>query len=293
MRIQKTFKNNLPTIFLVTTPIGNMDDFSFRSIETLKNVDFIYCEDTRTSGILLNKFEIKTKTGSLHKFNELEKVDEIISRLRQNQNIALISDAGVPCINDPGMYLLEKLSQDDSLDFNISAVGAGPAYVHALVMSSYFCQKHFYIGFVDKKETKIISELQEIVEYAKQGERISVCLYESVHRIKKTLQIIFDEFKNDPVKIAIAREITKINEEIVRLSINEIPDFLKNEELVEKGEFCIVLNFDFQSDKKAIGEDEIISLAKSLVEQGLKKKEALKQLRREYEFDMDKIYKIL
>ncbi|KAJ3636376.1 hypothetical protein Zmor_004356 [Zophobas morio] len=270
-----------------------MDDFSFRAIETLKNVDYIYCEDTRTSGILFSKFDIKTKTGSLHKFNELEKVAEVTSRLRQNQNIALISDAGVPCINDPGMYLLEKLMEDKALEFNVSAVGAGPAYVHALVMSTFFCEKHFYIGFVDKKETKIITELQEISDYAKQGERISVCLYESVHRVKKTLQIIFNEFKNEPVKIAIAREITKINEEIVRLSINEIPNYLENDELTEKGEFCIVLNFDFQLDKKEISEQDLINRAQLLIEKGMKKKEALKELRREFEFDMDQIYKSL
>jgi 16S rRNA (cytidine1402-2'-O)-methyltransferase len=120
---------------------------SKRAIETLNQVDFVYCEDTRTSGVLFSELGLQVKTRSLHKFNELAKVDEIKQLLAQGLNIALVSDAGVPGINDPGMYLLHELGQDEQLNYNLTAVGAGPAYVHALIASGFFFEKTLLYWF--------------------------------------------------------------------------------------------------------------------------------------------------
>jgi 16S rRNA (cytidine1402-2'-O)-methyltransferase len=293
-RIQKTFKNNWPTIYLVATPIGNISDMSKRAIETLNQVDFVYCEDTRTSGVLFSELGLQVKTRSLHKFNELAKVDEIKQLLAQGLSIALVSDAGVPGINDPGMYLLHELGQDEQLNYNLTAVGVGPAYVHALIASGFFFEKHFYIGFLDRREQQIKNELLNILAYAKKGESISICLYESVHRIKKTLEIIATVFSELDANLAICRELTKLNEEIVRLKVSEIPAYLADDVLVEKGEFCLVLNFKQETIKTAISEDEIVKMARDLINiEGLRKKDALKTLKKQYDFDLEKLFKII
>nr|VZS00051.1 Ribosomal RNA small subunit methyltransferase I [Mycoplasma feriruminatoris] len=239
MIIQKTYKNNKPTVYLVTTPIGNLEDISLRAINTLKQVDVICCEDTRTSKVLLDKYQIKNNLLSLHKFNENLRVDQIINLLNENKNIAIISDAGVPIISDPASYIINQLKELD-INCNITAISAGSAYIHALISSGFLIDSHYFYGFLKNKNK--ISKQNELAELINKYANDSIiCLYESVHRLKDTINCL-NEILNQNHKIVISKELTKINEEIIYGSINQVNQYINSEEFVLKGEFVIVID---------------------------------------------------
>lgn len=149
MRNQSTFKNNKSAIYLVGTPIGNLEDISFRAIDTLKKVDVICCEDTRTSQTFLKKYNINKKLISLHKFNEAKRIKELIQVLDAQNDIAIISDDGCPAISDPGATFINEILK--VYDCNVTSVNVGPAYVHAIVASGYLAKENYFHGFLDNK----------------------------------------------------------------------------------------------------------------------------------------------
>jgi len=221
-------------LYLIPTPIGNLGDISFRSIELLKSSDFILCEDTRVSKKLLNKFEIKTKLISNHKFNEVKNLSNIIDLLKNDKIISMISDAGTPGISDPGAVLINECLKE-----NINIVPLpGPSAVTTSVSVSGFDDKYLFYGFFPKKEKMIKEELNKLSD-------LNFCLvfFVSPKKINRIIPHLKNYFKGR--KILICREISKYYEEFIRSNLEDLQLF-ENE---PKGELTIVIS-EKKLDKK-------------------------------------------
>ena len=221
-------------LYLVPTPIGNLGDITLRAIELLKNSDFILCEDTRVSKKLLDKFKIKTKLISNHKFNEVKNLSKIINLLKENKIISIISDAGTPSISDPGAVLV-----NECLKQNINIIPLpGPSAVTTAVSISGFNEKYLFYGFLPKKEKAIKEELDRL-------SNLNFCLvfFVSPKKINKIIPYLKNYFKSR--KILICREISKYYEEFIRSDLEKLQIF-KNE---PKGEITIVIS-EKKLDKK-------------------------------------------
>ncbi len=218
------------TLYFVPTPIGNLEDMTFRAINVLKEVDYILCEDTRTSGILLKHYEISKPTKSYHLHNEHAVTEKVIQDLKNGQNIAIITDAGTPGISDPG-YLLAKAAADHEIEM-ICLPGA-TAFVPALVVSGLPNHDFYFAGFLPQKKGRQ-TKLKQLAEQKK-----TIILYESPHKINTTLEQI-KEYFGEETKISLSREISKKFEETKRGTINELIEFSKTKTL--KGEIVLVVN---------------------------------------------------
>jgi 16S rRNA (cytidine1402-2'-O)-methyltransferase len=214
----------------VPTPIGNLGDITFRAIETLKSVDLILAEDTRTSLKLLKHYKINSKIESYHMHNEHKKADSIINKISEGNTIALISDAGTPSISDPGFLLVRECIKNN---IEVECLPGATALITALVISGLPSDKFLFEGFLPAKKgrTKRLKELS--------NEKKTIIFYESPHRILKTLKDFSDYFSPEK-QVSVSREITKIYENTFRGTIEEsIVHFEKNK---PKGEFVIVLS---------------------------------------------------
>lgn len=217
-------------LYLVATPIGNLEDITFRAVRTLKEVDLIACEDTRKSGILLKHFEIETPKTSYHDFSKPEKVQKIISFLKEGKSVAVISDAGTPGISDPAFRLV-NLALDSEVE--IVPIPGACAGISALVASGAATDKFYFEGFLPVKKGRQ-TRLKEIAKIEQ-----TIIFYESPHRILKTLKELSEYFPNR--KVMACRELTKMYEEFVRGSFEEvIEDFKKRPSI--KGEFVIIID---------------------------------------------------
>ena len=217
-------------LFVIPTPIGNLADITLRSIEVLKSVDLILAEDTRTSSKLLKHYNVDTAVESFHMHNEHKKLDSIINRLKDDIEIALISDAGTPGISDPGFLLVRECINNE---VEVECLPGPTAFVPALVSSGLPCDRFSFEGFlpVKKGRTKRLKELS--------AETKTMVFYESPHRILKTLNDLSNYF-NVESQISVSRELTKLYEETFRGTIKEsVEHFDKNK---PKGEFVIVLS---------------------------------------------------
>ena len=217
-------------LFVIPTPIGNLKDITYRAIEILKSVDLILAEDTRTSSKLLNHYEIDVKTESFHMHNEHKKLDGIVKKILNGNEVAIISDAGTPGISDPGFLLVRACIQNE---INIECLPGATAFVPAIVNSGFPMDRFLFEGFlpVKKGRTKRLKELSI--------SKKTMVFYESPHRVLKTLKDFGSYFSLEN-KISISRELTKIYEETFRGTIEEaLKHFEKNK---PKGEFVIVLS---------------------------------------------------
>lgn len=216
-------------LFVVPTPVGNLEDMTFRAIRVLKEADFILAEDTRTSGILLKHFEIKNKLLSHHKFNEHKTVENIALRLKAGETGALISDAGTPSISDPGYLLVHECVK---LGVDVECLPGATAFVPALVNSGLPSEKFCFEGFLPPKKgrNKRMEELKE--------ERRTMVFYESPYRVLKSLEQFAEAFGPER-QVSVSREISKIYDETVRGTLEEVIAHFKEKE--PKGEFVIVL----------------------------------------------------
>ncbi|OBP37205.1 16S rRNA (cytidine(1402)-2'-O)-methyltransferase [Riemerella anatipestifer] len=218
------------TLYFVPTPVGNLEDMTFRAIKTLKEVDYILCEDTRTSGVLLKHYEIAKPLKSYHLHNEHQATDKVIQDLQNGVNIALITDAGTPGISDPG-YLLAKACADNNIEM-ICLPGA-TAFVPALVVSGLPNNEFVFAGFLPPKKGRQ-TKLKQLAE-----EKRTVVLYESPHKINTTLEQI-KTFFGEHTRVSLSREISKKFEETKRGSIDELIAFSQSKTL--KGEIVLVIN---------------------------------------------------
>ena len=216
-------------LYIVPTPVGNMEDMTFRAIRILKEVDLVLAEDTRTSGILLKHYEIRNQLMSHHKFNEHGTSAGIVSRLLAGENVALISDAGTPGISDPGFFLVREAVR---AGVEVQCLPGATAFVPALVASGLPCDRFVFEGFLPQKKGR-----QTRLESLRDEQRTMV-FYESPYRLVKTLQQLAEVFGSDR-QVSVCREISKVHEESVRGSLDEVIAHFKEKE--PKGEIVIVL----------------------------------------------------
>ncbi len=218
------------TLYVCGTPIGNLDDMTYRSVETLNTVDLILAEDTRNTIKILNHFKINTKMTSYHEHNKQEKGKKIIELLKVGNNVAIVTDAGMPCISDPGEDLVKLCYEND---IKVTTVPTGTAVVSALILSGLNMKSYSFLGFLprDKKiRGKILEDLKT--------ETKTTIIYESPHHLKTTLKDLKNVIENR--EISVVREITKKFEEKISGNLDFVIEHFNNKE--PKGEMCIVIN---------------------------------------------------
>ena len=221
---------NFGTLYVVPTPIGNLEDITYRAIKVLKTSDFILAEDTRTSGFLLKHYDIWTKMYSHHKFNEHQSCQQIVERIQAGANVALISDAGTPAISDPG-FLIVRACVDAGI--RIECLPGATAFVPALVMSGLPNDRFCFEGFLPQKKGRQ-TRLTEL-----EGERRTMVFYESPYRVVKTLTQFAEHFGTERLG-TVSREISKIYEETIRGTLPELIEHFTKKE--PRGEFVIVIS---------------------------------------------------
>jgi len=225
-------------LYIVPTPVGNMEDMTFRAVRILKEVDLVLAEDTRTSGILLKHYEIKNALMSHHKFNEHGTSAGIVNRLLAGENVALISDAGTPGISDPGFFLVREAVR---AGVEVQCLPGATAFVPALVSSGLPCDRFAFEGFLPQKKGRQ-TKLQSLID-----EERTMIFYESPFRLVKTLQQFAEVYGGDR-QVSVCREISKVHEESVRGSLDEVIAHFKEKE--PKGEIVIVLEGKNEKNEK-------------------------------------------
>lgn len=220
----------MANIYIVSTPIGNLKDITYRAVETLKNSDLIICEDTRVSGNLLKHYDIKSKLTSLNEFNEDIKSHEILTQIQDLSSVSLISDAGTPLLSDPGYKFISRAI---SLGHKIIPIPGASAILSALVASGLPTNSFIFLGFLSKSSVK----QSKIFEQYK-NQNLTIIIFESPHRVEKTLQTIRDTFGN--IIVSTGRELTKKFEETNNFSVEKHLEYMKTKK--PKGEFTLVFN---------------------------------------------------
>ncbi|TYB33458.1 MAG: 16S rRNA (cytidine(1402)-2'-O)-methyltransferase [Flexistipes sinusarabici] len=261
-------------VFFIPTPIGNLGDITLRSIEILKYVDFIFAEDTRNTLKLLNHLNIKKPLKSYHKDNEKLLTQKVLEHVKCGNKIGIVSDAGTPCISDPGQFLVKKLIEND-IPFEV--LPGANAILPALVMSGFDTSSFYFAGFLHHNVSKRKKEISELTRM-----KTTIILFESPHRLKSTLSILLLHFQPP---VAACREITKKFEQIIY--INSETD-IKN--LTLKGEFVIVIDNNLCSEKS---EDEPdYSEIEKLKKEGFSKRDIVK-IMQIFGFKRNKVYNLL
>ena len=224
----------MATLYIIGTPIGNLEDVTLRALRVLKEVDLILCEDTRVTKRLLSKYEIDTKTMSYHAQSKLSKVDKIFALLEEGKNLALVSDAGTPCISDPGVLLVSQVREKFGDAVAIVPIPGPSALITALSAAGVSVAEFTFLGFLPHKKGRE-TLFKEIAEA-----RRVMAFYESPHRILKSLESL-EKFCGGMRKIIVARELTKIYEQFVRGTVTEVrTHFEKNPDRV-RGEFVVIV----------------------------------------------------
>lgn len=268
-------------LYLVGTPIGNLEDMTFRAIATLKQVDLIAAEDTRHTGKLLHHFGIDTPQTSYHEHNAHKRVPELVEKLQQGMTIALVTDAGMPAISDPGVELVQGCIAAGVRVVPIPVVTAGIA---ALTASGFATQYFGFDGFLptDKKERR---DRLEILR----SETRTMILYEAPHRLLRTLEDLAESFGKER-RISVARELTKLHEEFWRGSIEEAIAYFTDH--APKGEFTLVLEGAKPSEKPIWTEEVILKELQNLIDDGISRSDASRQLAELADLPRRQIYQL-
>ena len=282
MKVQKSFKNQTTygKLYLVPTPIGNMQDMTYRAVEMLKNADFVCAEDTRNTGLLLKHFDISAKQISFHEHNAYEKIPELIALMKEGKILAQVSDAGMPSISDPGHDLVTAAIAEE---IPVVAIPGASAGITALIASGLAPQPHIFYGFLPRKA----KQQKEFFEAKKQYPETQI-FYESPYRVADTLDNMLAIYGDR--KIVLVRELTKLYEEYQRGCISEILEYIAQNPL--KGECLIVVS----------GQDETVTseempedvnpaeLVVQLVEAGDKPNQAIKKIAKTYGLNRQEVY---
>ena len=279
MQIQKSFKGQTPygKLYLVATPIGNLDDMTFRAIQTLKEVDWIAAEDTRNTGLLLKHFEISTKQISFHEHNAKEKIPDLIELLKKGQNLAQVSDAGMPSISDPGHDLVKAAIREDIAVVTVPGASAG---ISALIASGLAPQPHIFYGFLPRK-----SGQQNQFFEAKKAYPETQIFYESPHRVADTLENMLEVYGDRSV--VLVRELTKIFEEYQRGKISELLESIAETPL--KGE-CLLIVEGASQDVEDKDENDLFLEIQVRIQRGIKKNQAIKEVAKMYQWNKSQLY---
>lgn len=281
MQVQKSFKGNstFGTLYLVPTPIGNLQDMTSRAISTLQEVDFICAEDTRNTGLLLKQFTIKTKQISFHEHNAFEKIPHLIELLKNGQSLAQVSDAGMPSISDPGHDLVKAAILENVPVVSIPGASAG---ITGLIASGLLPQPHIFYGFLPRKQGQQKLFFQEKLKYSE-----TQIFYESPYRVKETLETMLGVYGDR--QVVLVRELTKVYEEYLRGTISELLDYISEHQI--KGEcLLIVSGYEKDESKDKITIEEAVKDVQSLVDSGIKPNQAIKEIARKYDFTRQEIY---
>lgn len=271
--IQKSYDGS-PTLYIVPTPIGNLEDITIRALNILKEVDVIFAEDTRTTKQLLNHFEINKKLISSHLYNENQNEEKELDYLKDGKNIAVVSDRGTPVISDPGYILVKNAIKNG---YNVVCLPGPTAVIPALVMSGLSGGPFTFYGFLNSKESKRKKELETL-----KNSPYPIAFYEAPHRLIKTLNNIYEIFGNR--EIAIVREISKRYEEVIRGTVENILKTVEN----LKGEIVIVV----EGNQETISFDNlsIKDHVNLYIEDGLTPNEAIKKVAKERNVPKSEIY---
>jgi 16S rRNA (cytidine1402-2'-O)-methyltransferase len=274
---------NFGRLYLVPTPIGNLKDITLRALEVLQSVDLIAAEDTRQSLKLLNHFNIKKTLISYHQHNEQGKSNELLDRIKEGKNIALITDAGTPGISDPGSVVVQKCIEE-GIEFEV--LPGATAITTALVYSGLDTTKFIFRGFLPREN----KERRPIIEDVK-GRQETLIFYEAPHRLIDTLEFLKENLGNR--KIAICRELTKLYEEILRMNLEQAIEHYKV--VNPRGEYVLVIEGRSQADidKEKMAKWEDMSIKEhiiSYIDQGMEKKEAIKKVAKDRSLPKSEIY---
>ncbi|MBO7402793.1 MAG: 16S rRNA (cytidine(1402)-2'-O)-methyltransferase [Lachnospiraceae bacterium] len=274
------------TLYLVATPIGNLEDMTFRAIRVLKEADIIAAEDTRNSMKLLNHFEIQTPITSYHEFNKIEKGPKLVQSLLEGKNIALITDAGTPGISDPGEHLVMLCAEEG---ITVTPVPGACACVNALIVSGLKTGRFAFEAFLpfEKKERN------ERLEALKNETR-TIVVYEAPHRLKRTLSELFEALGDR--KISVVKEITKKHETVLRTTLSQAVSYFEENE--PKGEYALVIDGKDEKEIKEEAKEEwsrysIEEHMQLYLDKGLDKKEAMKAVAKDRGVSKSEIYKAL
>lgn len=270
-------------LYLVPTPIGNLEDMSFRAIRILKEANVIAAEDTRNTMKLCNYFEIETQVISYHEHNKKVSGEKLLGRLRDGETVALVSDAGMPTISDPGYELVREAVAEQ---LKVVPLPGANAALTALIASGLVTQPFYFYGFLDRQKKEKRKELEKLA-----NEKATLLLYESPHRLKETLNLMLEAFGNR--EIVLCRELTKKFEEFIRGTIEEVIDWACKDEI--RGEFCIVVegsNQDSESQTEQWWTEMTISqhVEYYITEKNLSSKEAIKQTAVDRELAKREVY---
>lgn len=260
-------------LYIVATPIGNLGEITYRAVEVLQQVDAVLCEDTRHTRVLLDRYGIKKPLVSYQKFNEREKADYIVGRLKNGENLALVSDAGMPVISDPGKVLLDEVIKE-GLDYTVIS---GPcALVNAVILSGMDASAFCMTGFLPEKtadKKRHIARFRDLTA--------TLIMYVPPHDARQTLDFLYGEL--GARKVALVREISKMHEEVVRGTLGDFPPF------TEKGEFVLVIEGAKEKENE-LNELSVREHVDSYIMSGLDKKEAMKKTALDRKTSKSEIY---
>ncbi len=278
MQRQSSYGQDNGKLFLVPTPIGNLEDITLRAKRILQEADYIAAEDTRTSGILLEKIGVHNHMLSFHKYNSKERAPELIKLMKNGAVIAEISDAGMPVISDPGYILVQECIKNN---IPVVPLPGASAFATALIASGFDAQPFTYYGFLPRKK----SEQQSFFEQMNKARATSI-FYEAPHRLVKTLNNM-SEILDSERKIVVARELTKIHEEFIRGTISEVTDYFKQN--APRGEFVVLISPNVAQETQ-LSWVELIKSVNRLVDKGESKKSAIKTVAQENNVSKNELY---
>lgn len=270
------------TLYLVATPIGNLQDITFRAVDVLRNVDLIACEDTRHTRKLLNAFEIENNLISYHEHNEYERTAEIVKTLEEGKSIAVVSDAGTPGISDPGYRLVGPARAAGAV---VIPIPGAVAFVNAAVVSGLPTDSLFFGGFLPSKSGERRRRLEEVMSIP-----ATLVFYEAPHRLVGSLRDCLEMFGNR--QASVARELTKLHEEILKGKLSELIEHF--EQVAPRGE--IVLTIERESEVTAADgseESSVTTRYQNLIASGAERKAAMKAVAKEFGLPRDKVYRLV
>ena len=278
MKRSKSFTSELPILYLIATPIGNLKEFSPRALEVINEMDIIAAEDTRNAFSLLAHFGIKKECFSLREHNEIEASNVLIKKILEGKKVAYMSDAGYPGISDPGYLLVKEALKND---INVSTISGSSAFINALVASGLPTNHFYFYGFLSAKENEAKEELNKVKDI-----KDTIIFYESPHRVMKTLKLL-SEILGDR-EACFARELTKLNEEYIRGTLNELANI---DETTIKGEMVIIV--EGAKEDNVIDDAKIKARVVYFVSLGLSAKDAINVVSEEFSVNKNYIKKLV
>lgn len=275
MKITKSFDEAKPTLYLVPTPIGNLQEITQRAMDVLKGVDVIAAEDTRNTKKLLMAYGIQKPLISHHEHNQASSIPVILDYLKDGKSVAVVSDAGYPLVSDPGANLVKEVINND---FAVVSLSGANAAMNALVASGLSCVHYLFYGFLENKSSKRKKQLEELKEFP-----YTLIFYEAPHRIESMLQDVLEVLGDR--NMCLARELTKFHEEYIRGTVSEVIQVAKD----KKGEMVVIIEGK-SIEEKSFDMDTAIKKVDEYIKQGLKTKEAIKKAATELGCSKNELY---